>query len=690
MNKIEILAPAGGPDSVIAAVHSGADAIYVGSKRFSARAAAQNFDDDELRECIRYCHVRGVKVYLALNTLIFDDEMEAALELAKDAARMDVDALIVQDIGLATLIHKAIPGLPLHASTQMSVHTEGGARMLYDMGLKRVVLSRELSIDEIEAINDRFPEIELEVFVDGALCYCMSGQCYFSAMLGGRSANRGRCAQPCRLPMRYGDNDHALSLKDNGGTPYIKELECIGVASAKIEGRLKRPEYVATAVANAVQRRESRAYARSSCRRHSTAFCADHETDGYLCGMLGRDMFGTRKKDEKTDFNKIYKEIRQGYKDEPDMVPIDVRLEIRVGEKARLTATVGSDSVTVESEKPVEKAEKNPTSLDAITNSICKTGGTPYYIRKQDMSCGDDAFIPVSSLNAMRRQALQKLDELRSKPRHNYTINDFDIYDELEDGSQSYEETSWFCSPDLEIPQELKGKGVVFVPLEGLTDTDKVRGMVEDGWRIGIEMPRAIFSGELHGPLYSVFEELIVSCGVIDIMSHTLDTAYDPVAEGCIANHAGFGMNLANSWSLKWAKDNGFADAEVSVELTLRQIERLRKCIPVGIIRYGHFPLMVSRNAPNGANDTCKNGDFLQDRKGESFPIRRHEEYFEILNCVPILMPRKDYPMGGGVFDIIRFTVENSVENKENILEKLRRNAGFERFTHGMYIRGVK
>ena len=212
-SKIEILAPAGGFDSVIAAVHSGADAVYIGAKQFSARASAHNFDAEELRECVRYCHVRGVKVHLALNTLIFDDEMPAALELVKTAACAEIDALIVQDLGLVSLIKKSVPDLPLHASTQLSVHTPYGAKALYEMGFERVVLSRELSLSEIREIHEFVPEVELEVFVHGALCMCLSGQCWFSAMLGGRSANRGMCAQPCRLPMNYRGNDRALSLR---------------------------------------------------------------------------------------------------------------------------------------------------------------------------------------------------------------------------------------------------------------------------------------------------------------------------------------------------------------------------------------------------------------------------------------------------------------------------------------------
>ena len=668
-------------ESVIAAVCNGADAVYVGSKRFSARARANNFDDDELRECIRYCHVRGVKVYLALNTLIFDEEMEEALRLAKDVARMDIDAIIVQDIGLAMLIKKAIPDLPLHASTQMSVHTANGAKALYDMGFQRVVPARELSLDEIDAIREEVPGIELEVFVSGALCYCVSGQCYFSAILGGRSANRGKCAQPCRLPMRFGDNDHALSLKDNGAYAHLPLMNRFD--SAKIEGRLKRPEYVASATADAVRCRD----------KGQDDVCRPEETDGYLCNQRGKGMFGVRPREDAPTAEKKYKEIRQSYKDEPDRIPVDVSLRIVTGEKARLTVAAGKDTVTVESEKPVEKAEKQPISFDAIRNSLSKTGGTPYYIRKEeDITRGEDAFLPVSALNALRRKALEKLDMIRQKPRHPYTINEFDIHEELENEPENNEGEDWFCSPDLHLPEALKGKGIVFVALEGLTDLEKVRRMKEDGWHIGVEIPRVMFKGASDHRLYKVLEAMIHRLKINDVLAHTIDAAalaYDISGKRCVI-HAGFGMNIANSWSLKWAKDHGFTAAEVSPELTLKQIERLKKCIPVGVIRYGYFPLMISRNTPGGLDVPCNTESFLQDRMHKKFRVIPHEEYSEILNSVPVILPQKDYPMSDKVFNIIRFTVENSVDNKEKILEKLRENDGFKEFTRGLYLRGVK
>ena len=689
-NKIEILAPAGRMESVIAAVCSGADAVYVGSKRFSARARANNFDDDELRECIQYCHLRGVKVYLALNTLIFDEEMEAALQLAKDAAQMDIDAIIVQDIGLAMLIKKAIPDLPLHASTQMSVHTAHGAKALYDMGFKRIVLARELSIEEIAAIHDAYPGIELEVFVDGALCYCVSGQCYFSAMLGGRSANRGRCAQPCRLPMRFGDEDHALSMKENGSGAFIRELQSIGVASAKIEGRMRRPEEVAIAVDRAVDRRKNGPYAKDTARRTGKAFCGPDETDGYLCGMRGKEMFGTRQKADPAELEEVYKEVRQSYKDEPNIIPVEMLVKLYVGEKPKIVAATYKDTVTIEGDQPLEKAENKPTTRDTVRQCMSKTGGTPYYINDLDIWMDEDVYLPVSALNALRRKALEKLDENRRNLCHHYTINEFDIHGELESNPLNYKSEDWFCSPNLELPEELKDKGIVFVALDGLTDLDKVRRMMHDGWQIGVELPRVAFKGHGLGPLRHALDELI-RMGVTGIMAHTVDASwlYEGVQPRC-ATFAGFGMNIANSWSLKWAKDHGFTAAEVSAELTLKQIGRLKKCIPVGVIRYGYFPMMISRNTPGGLVVPCNTESFLQDRMHKKFRVMPHEEYTEILNSVPIVLPEKDYPTGDKVFNITRFTVENSVDNKEKILEKLRENDGFKAFTRGLYLRGVK
>ena len=296
MKKIEILAPAGSFDSVIAAVRSGADAVYLGEKSFSARSSAKNFDDEELKKATAYCHIHGVKVYVTINTIVFDDELEKLKKAIISAAEADVDALIVQNIGVARLAHELVPELALHASTQMSIHTASGVKALYEMGFKRVVLAREMSKKEIEKCCE-IP-VELEVFVHGALCMCVSGQCYLSAMIGSRSGNRGACAQPCRLPFSVNNQKggHALSLKDNSIVNYLGELQNMGVASAKIEGRMKRPEYVSAAVRACVEQRDFGFISDKTQEMLRGVFSRTGFTDAYYNGKTGSHMFGTRTK----------------------------------------------------------------------------------------------------------------------------------------------------------------------------------------------------------------------------------------------------------------------------------------------------------------------------------------------------------------------------------------------------------
>lgn len=670
---------------MIAAVRSGADAVYIGAKQFSARAGAHNFDDSEMRECVRYCHQRDVKVYLALNTLVFDDEMDNALEVAKSAARADVDALIVQDIGLISLIRKAIPEMPLHASTQMSVHTPFGAKALYEMGFKRVVLSRELSLDEIRKVREFCPEVELEIFVHGALCMCVSGQCYFSAMLGGRSANRGMCAQPCRLPMQFGENDHALSLKDNGSLNYLKELEEIGVASAKIEGRMKRPEYVAAATAAAVEARKNGAVSDVRRERLKAVFSRTGFTDGYLRGEIGAEMFGYRRRDDViTADGRLLREIRTEYKDEFRRVPIKMTLTVSDGEKPKLEVSDGEISVAVEGKSVAEKAINLPLNRENAAKNLTKTGGTPYFVSELNTSIGESVAMPASALNALRREALEKLTELRGAVQHHYAVNDFETKNSLEH-EKSPGCPDWVCSPDTELPAELKDRWV-FVALDGLTDDQRIKQLLDDGWQLGVEAPRVCFFDE--EALYEQMSRLY-RLGVTRLLAHNIAAAYIGKQIG-FSVVAGFGMNLCNSWSLSWAKRFGIIAAEISVETDQKRIGLLKKAIPVGVIRYGYFPLMICRNAPAGMNESCKTEQFLQDRKSERFRVINRGSYTEIYNCVPIVMPLENNNSGGRIFNIIRFSVENSVDNKEKILEKIRGNHGFERFTHGLYTRGVK
>ena len=685
LNKIEILAPGGGFDSVTAAVRSGADAVYIGSKQFSARASAHNFDNDELRECVRYCHQRGVRVHLALNTLIFDDEMEAALELVRTAAKADIDALIVQDLGLVSLIKQVVPDLPLHASTQLSVHTPFGTKALYEMGFERVVLSRELSLDEIKEIRRACPKVELEVFVHGALCMCVSGQCYFSAMLGGRSANRGMCAQPCRLPMKYGDNSHALSLKDNGSLHYLRELQELGVASAKIEGRMKRPEYVAAATTAAREARDLGYITEESQKRLLSVFSRTGFTDGYLRGERGAEMFGFRQKsDVLSADSKLLREIRTLYKDEYQRIPLSLSFTAITGEGMTLRADSDEYGLhcRVVSESPVEKAVRLPLSEDCAKQSLSKTGNTPYYIKEIITKISPDAAASAAELNALRRKALQELDR-KGEICHNYKINELIFSPAPKNETQNINRRRAVVR-SLDFPEGFRAFDMIFVDLFGFDDYEKFKKLLDSGMRLGVEAPRVTFGNEKE-----VFARLKVlkEKGVRFLLAHNIAAVYMGKMLGFTV-HAGFGMNIANSYALQWAGSYGIASAQLSIETDTYRAGRLKKYIPVSIIRYGTLPLMITRNSPAGKS--CNNSGFLQDRKNERFPVSRREGYCEIMNCVPLVLPEEDYPFKEEFSSDFLFTVENSVENMKKIMKKLRENQDFERKTHGLYLRGVK
>ncbi|MDE6590891.1 MAG: U32 family peptidase, partial [Oscillospiraceae bacterium] len=293
---MEILSPAGSPEALRAAVCAGADAVYLGFGQFNARRGARNFTQDEFAPAVSYCHLRGVKVYLTLNTLCSDRELPGAVDCAVQASKMGADAVLVQDMGLVRALRQAAPGLPLHASTQMTLHSLDGVKQAADLGITRAVLARELSRRDIAYICEHSP-IEIEVFVHGALCMCYSGQCFLSSVIGGRSGNRGMCAQPCRLPYGWGNlaDGHPLSLKDMSLAGHLNELRDMGVASAKIEGRMKRPEYVYTVTkiyADAL--REGREPTPDELRQLEQAFSRQGFTDGYYMGQKGPDMFGVR------------------------------------------------------------------------------------------------------------------------------------------------------------------------------------------------------------------------------------------------------------------------------------------------------------------------------------------------------------------------------------------------------------
>ena len=686
MEKIEILAPAGGFDSVVAAVRSGADAVYVGEKRFSARASAKNFDSDELKKAVAYCHIHGVKLYVTLNTLVFDEEFGELAEAIRSAAEADADALIVQNMGVARLARQMVPDLPLHASTQMSVHTASGVRALYEMGFRRVVLAREMSRDEIKKAAE-IP-VELEVFVHGALCMSVSGQCYFSAMLGSRSGNRGACAQTCRLPFSVNDKKggHALSLKDNSLIAYLGELQALGVASAKIEGRMKRPEYVAAAVRACAEQRDFGFVTDKTADDLRGVFSRTGFTDGYYTGNTGRGMFGTRTRDDVVSAGEqLLSDIRQGYKDEVRNVSVDAYFTAKLGEKAEFTVSDGINTVTATSEAVAEEARNVSLGEEKCRAQLCKTGGTAYNIESLSVTLDDGISLPLSSLNTLRREALEKLDALRSIT-HNYEINDVEI---VPPAPYKSGDTSLRARvPKTKIGKGFKGCGLVFVPL--FSDVREIERLLKEGYPVGVEIPRGMFGREeqIDRQLARVKE-----AGVSHALCGNIGALYQAKRLG-FTLHGGFGLNLCNTYDLLWAEEYGVSDVELSLELTFDRINRLGGSIGRGIVSYGYLPLMLCRNCPAKSIGldckSCKNKSKMTDRKGKRFFLRCDANCTEVLNCVPLYIAPREISNLSTSFHILRFTVENYVENVETVKEINDFSMLKDKFTRGMYRRGVE
>ncbi len=403
---LEILAPCGSEESLTAALNSGADAVYLGLDSFSARKNAANFTAERLKDAVDLCHRSGVKVYVTMNTLVRDDELFELEKAVEAAISSGADALIVQDYAVAELARKISPTVVLHASTQMTVTSVAGAEYARKQGFSRVVLARELSLKQIEEINKRV-DIETEVFVHGALCVCVSGQCYMSAMLGGRSGNRGLCAQPCRLNFTHEKRENILSLKDLSVIERLSELEKIGVTSAKIEGRMKRPEYVA-AVVNECRR--SLSGEKPDMELLRSVFSRSGFTDAYFTGTLS-DMQGVRTKEDVVASPKTFAKLHEIYKSPYKRFEVDFDAVFQKDEPIRLKAT--ANGLTAESEGQVpQTALSRPITSEEISERLKKLGGTVFTARNVRVVCDEGLSVSASSINELRRNTLSALSEL--------------------------------------------------------------------------------------------------------------------------------------------------------------------------------------------------------------------------------------------------------------------------------------
>ena len=688
MANIEILAPVGSEEMLHAAVFSGADAVYLGFSGFNARTGAGNFDADSLKEAVRFCHARGVKVHVALNTTVYGGELASLCDAIRAVAASGADAVICQDLAVATLIGKIAPQLPRHGSTQMSVHTLQGALELKELGFTRVVLARELSLPEVEQIT-RHCGIETECFVHGALCMCVSGQCYMSAFLGGRSGNRGSCAGPCRLPFEANalpegkpGRLHHLSLKDNSVIDKLDQLQAIGVASAKIEGRLRTPEYVAAAVSACLAGREGRAYDRDLLKN---AFSRSGFTSGYLDGKIDGTMFGVRSEADAELTKKTLPALRELYRRERSRVPVRMKLEIEEGgEKLTVTDADGNKAFAYGDFEP-QPARADPT--ESLKRSLAKTGGTPFAAENIEVEMDEGPwFVPGSTVNELRREALDALLKKREVLRP-WPVQDVEL-EPLPQRTLPPHRTlrARFERWDQVPEQALSGVGYLILPI---AQADRV----PREWRgkTLLELPRVMF-----GKLEEDTARRVAATQDAGFAGYEVSNiAHLRLCRG-LPMSGGFGLNVTNQVAAQFYADNGLGSVLILPETKDSDISTIApthagKPVPTGVLVYGHMPLMVTRACPLQNIHDCAHCDktgTLTDRKAKKFPVRCGMGVRTIYNPVPIYMGDKPGALTVD-YGVAYFTLE-SREEAAAILDNLRVHAPFEGdFTRGLYFKGT-
>ena len=690
MSKIEILAPVGNEEMLRAAVFSGADAVYLGFSGFNARTSANNFNADTLKDAVAFCHARGVAVHVALNTTVYGGELPALEQAIRAVAASGADAVICQDLAVATLIGKIAPQLPRHGSTQMSVHSLQGALELKELGFTRVVLARELSMPEVEHIT-KHCGIETECFVHGALCMCVSGQCYMSVFLGGRSGNRGSCAGPCRLPFEANalpegkpGRLHHLSLKDNSVIDKLDKLQALGVASAKIEGRLRTPEYVAAAVSACLAGREGRAYDRDLLKN---AFSRSGFTSGYLDGKIDGTMFGVRSEADAEQTKKTLPMLRELYRRERSRVPVKMKLEIEEGgEKLTVTDADGSRAFAYGDAEP-QPARTDPT--ESLHRSLAKTGGTPFAVEDQDITVEMDGgpwFIPGGAVNELRREALdallKKREVLRPWPTTEEHVPALPLRTLPPHRTLRARFESWEQVPE----RALDGIEYLILPI---AQADRV----PREWRAKtlLELPRVMF-----GKLEEDTARRIAATQDAGFAGYEVSNiAHLRLCRG-LPMSGSFGLNITNQLAAQFYADNGLGSILILPEVKDSDISTIApthngRPVPTGVLVYGHMPLMITRACPLQNIHDCAHCDktgVLTDRKAKKFPVRCGLGVRTIYNPVPIYMGDKPGALTVD-YGVAYFTLE-SREEAAKILEMIRTHAPFEGdFTRGLYFKGT-
>ena len=692
---MELLSPAGGFDSLIAAVQTGADAVYMGFGAFNARRSAKNFTDEEFASAVSYCHLRGVRVFLTLNTLLTDRELVQAADALKKACAMGVDAILVQDWGLLTLAREVVPDVPLHASTQMSLFTLGGANEAAALGMERVVLARELNRNEVREICAGCPA-EIEIFIHGALCMCYSGQCEMSAVVGERSGNRGACAQPCRLP--YGVDGpcrggHPLSLKDANLSAYLAEMAEMGVACLKLEGRMKRPEYVA--VITGIYRRlldEKRRPTAEEARQLEQAFSRSGFTDGYWLGKKGPQMFGTRPENT-PEPKELFAEARAQYENgrENRKIPVNLRLTVRRGEPVQLSgvcAVKGGVSTAMALGDTPEEARNRAVTAEELRQRLSKTGGTVFTADRVEIELDEGLMVPASVINGLRRELLDELAARREDIPHRRVLEAAALPEAPEPPKAMRFTCSVLKAQQVTAALLAEKPAIVYVPIEELEQLDA--GLNWGETELCAVLPRVFRTADepvLRQLLERHPEATAVAVG---------NLGHLPIVRGLGRTLRGdFGLNIFNSRALLFWREQGLSSATASFELRWQQVRDLNKHLPCEAIVYGRLPLMVMENCVTRCNVGCTHGagSVLTDRTGAQFPVTcGYGCRCEIQNSRTLFLADKpEMHRCGLTYGRLRFTTETP-EQCAAVLRRYKDGGDWtpDDMTRGLFYRGVE
>lgn len=691
---MELLAPAGSMEALKAAVQNGADAVYLGCGPFNARQSAKNFTPQTLAEAVKYCHVRGVQVHLTLNTLVSDREMDECVALIRQAATAGVDAFIVQDLGVVELCRRIAPGVAIHGSTQMTIHSLPGVLLCAAWGMSRVVLSRELSREEIRYICAGSP-IEIEVFGHGALCMCYSGQCYLSAAIGGRSGNRGRCAQPCRQAYGFGRSEqrYPLSLKDNCLVHYLRDLEEMGVASIKLEGRMKKPEYVATVTGVYRKAMDEGNVTRPMMAALMNAFNRQGFTDGYYTGNIGPQMFGIR--EDKPEDAAWAKQARESYEAVENGL-VDVRFFARITQSGSELTVQDQDGNVCKTAGPIPEAARTlELTEDALAARLAKTGGTPFRCAAVQGKIQPGLSLSASAINAMRRDVLAELAALRARrdpvalkrPGRVPTV-----YGRREEPVLTVQVTTM---------EQITGRllkmapALLYVPLHLIQEEQVFFRRLVTSQPTAVVLPRIVHDNEMERLKDQL--RLARSMGVREALVGNLGMLL-PLRECGIHARGDFGLNVYNSRSMQVCKDLELRSATASLEMTLPQIRDLSKLVDTEMLVYGRMPLMVTENCViknRNGQCSCNQGPAkLVDRTGAEFPLIKDGDSCRtvVLNGKKLsMLDRKQDLARMGLWGVrLSFTTENRQE-VDRVLSDYQQGAPFDpgACTRGLYLRGL-